>query len=117
MTEMEADLQKAEIEANTKIKVAKIEADAKVAVAKHERKRAFWGQIYLNGVIAGILGLVLVLGGVGAIVYQHVNNAKYHNQQVEQCVSSGGTWTPKIQRVYPGSGNERDEWYEVCVKP
>jgi hypothetical protein len=113
MTEMEADLQRAKIEADAKIKIAEIEAESRLAVAKKTKKPR---DIYWSGVIAGLLFVLVILSGIGGAVYQHVNHANHIAQQIEQCQASGGIWTPKIQRVDPGSGNERDEWYEICVK-
>jgi len=116
VTEMEADLNRAKVEADAQIKIAKIKADAEVAIAKQARKKAFWSDIYMNGVIAGVLFALVILGIVGGVIGKAMQENGLKAQQIERCEASGGVWTPKVQRIYPGSGNERDEWYEVCAK-
>jgi hypothetical protein len=113
---MEADLERVKIESETKIKIAEIEAKNRLDIAKKNRRGP---DIYWNGVVAGILIVITILGITGAFAYNAVNDSNKKAEQIARCEQAGGTWTPRIQRVYDSArrgGDAFDEWYEICVK-
>lgn len=117
MNEMEANLQQTKMEQDAKVKIAEIEAKNRLDLAKKNKPRR---DIYWNGVIAGILIVLTILGVVGGIVFHSVNDDNNKAAQIARCEEGGGVWTPRIQRIYdPGartSGDQHDEWYYICVK-
>lgn len=113
MNEMEFSIQQTKLEQDAKIKIAEIEADAKVRAAKaSKRPRDIWW----NGVLWWGAVFVFLLSAAGIVTHIVVNNNNHKAEQIARCEQAGGTWTPRLQRVYVGHSNEQDEWYEICVK-
>jgi hypothetical protein len=117
MNEMEVSLKQTQIESVTKIRIAEIEAKNRLDIAKKTRERR---DIYWNGVLGGIIGLLMGSSIVFGFTYAHVTDSNNKAAQIARCEESGGVWTPRVQRVYdPGqsrAGDSHDEWYNICVK-
>jgi hypothetical protein len=116
---MENDLKRAQIEADAKVRVAEIEAKAKVDAAKQQRKSGRFQSVNVYQVLAGLAVFVFFGGGLGGLIYQHVNHTNKYAEQIQRCEDNGGVWTPRIQRVHHADrseGYDMDEWYEICVK-
>jgi len=97
MTEMEMELRRAEIEAETKVRVAKIENK------QHFNRDAL---LFFLGVV---ITLVLAVGGG---IGQHMYHSYNHNKEVTACQQAGGIWDTKTIRVWDGA-REHDNDYLV----
>lgn len=117
MTEMEADLRRAQIEADAQVKVAEINAHAVIEKAKQERKSET--AIQKEAILVCVGVLLALLMAIGIPVFQHINHQNNHAKIIAECQEAGGVWTKQFKdnvREYRGDPDDvYTESWEQCV--
>lgn len=111
VTEMQADLQRTQMEQDAAVEIEKIRAAATVKKARLELKEARWRGWPWDGFLF-FLGAVLIVGGSICFgIYQHINYTNQYAERVAACEQAGGTWAPQYTTV---KNSDNKEWTDVA---
>ena len=116
VTEMQADLQRTQMEQDAAVQIEKIKAAAAVKKARLELKEARWRNWSWEGFLF-FLGFVIIVGGAIFVgVFQHINYTNKYAERVAACEQAGGTWAPQYTPVKSSDGKEWTDVAYVCKR-